>query len=196
MPIDWNPNSPSNSTTVVEGISEGLEPSILSTLLLTEPVLPSDHRPSAICQVFMPAGSNGNNIGKSDSFSPPHRPSPRQLAALRRETQERHRLALENEDSYNDPNILRPRGTGCVPGRMDLGESPFGLSPDSMRKEKAKIQRIRPLTEQTAGCDACRGAHKAHTSWCKERLLMLGKPVKKSGPRKGEVLQYVQQANY
>ena len=142
----------------------------------------------------MPAGSNGNNIGKSDSFSPPHRPSPRQLAALRRETQERLSLALENEDSYNDPNILRPRGTGCVPGRMDLGESPFGLSPDSMRKAKAQMARIRPPAERTAGCDACNGKHKAHTPWCKERLSMLGKPVKKSGPRKGEVLQYVQQA--
>ena len=28
----------------------------------------------------------------------------------------------------------------------------------------------------------------------KERLSNMGKPVKKSGPRKGEVLQYVQQA--
>ena len=141
----------------------------------------------------MPAGSNGNNIGLSDSFCPPHRPSARQLAALRRETQERHRDALENEESYNDPNILRPTGAACEPGNMDLGESPFGLSPDSMKKAKAKLQRIKPASERTAGCEACKGKHTAHTTYCKERLERIGKPVKKSGPRKGEVLQYVQQ---
>ena len=120
----------------------------------------------------MPAGARGHNYKKSDSFSPPHRPSAKVLKDLREATLQRECDALENEATFNNPNLLRPTDERSIPGSMSA------LSPQSKRKKRVS-------QDPTPGCASCLGGHHGHTEACNIRRAALG-ILKTSGPRKNK----------
>ena len=120
----------------------------------------------------MPAGARGHNYKKSDSFSPPHRPSAKVLKDLREATLQRECDALEKEATFNNPNLLRPTDERSIPGSMSA------LSPQSKKKKRVS-------QDPTPGCASCLGGHHGHTEMCNIRRAALG-ILKTSGPRKNK----------
>mmetsp|Transcript_46321 Transcript_46321/g.94724 ORF Transcript_46321/g.94724 Transcript_46321/m.94724 type:complete len:1439 (-) Transcript_46321:927-5243(-) len=139
-------------------------------------------------------GSRGGIVGRSREFQSAHLPSHAVQSDRRLDLQQRNARAMQNEDTFQNPQLLEPHGTECMSERDRSSQREGTLQWQARAAQHAAGTQFtyfdfashfsapQAKCPPTPGCGPCNDKknHKRHTYACD---LARGRWKKMSGPR-------------